>query len=134
VPIQLDASRGSIVVASFNGVVTDAELDAYHESLHASMIAQRGPIVMIVDATHAISGGTAQRARQAAWMKENEHLLALHRAGTAYVVRSALMRTAVQAVLWIQPLPTPHVVVTSLAQAEVWAEEMLRDRTVRRSA
>lgn len=132
-PIRVDATRGSIVVTSFIGAISDAELTEYHDTTLALIRARRAPTVTIIDASQSVISSAGQRKLQAEWMRENQHLLAQFTVGIAFVIRSAIIRGAVQAVLWLQPLPMPHAVVTSLEQAEVWAEEMLRDRTVRKA-
>ena len=61
----------------------------------------------------------------AEWMKRHEEMMRGRTAGIAFVIESALVRGGLTAVLWLAPLPCPHVVVKTLDDAIVWCEQKL---------
>ena len=45
--------------------------------------------------------------------------------GGAFVISSPIIRGALAAILWMQPLPWPHTVVGDVAAGERWARKKL---------
>jgi len=114
-----------LLVVTFEGSVDDQEFDRYLAQLDA-LWQRKTRSVIVLDATKATRSTPTQRRKQADWLKENELLLRAYSAGTAFVISSPLIRGGLTAILWLQSLPTPHVVVGTLREAEHWARAQLQ--------
>ena len=118
--IEFDDSGFPLVVARFRGPATDAEVDAYLARLERPLI--RGEsYVAIIDGTHAAPGTPVQRRAMAEWMRSRAKLIQTHVLGAAIVAPSSLIRGALTAIFWIQPLPCPHRITSTMEEAERWA-------------
>jgi len=124
--IRVDESRFPLMVVTFEDTVDDDQFGAYLATLDAH-IARRVRCAFVMDATRAGRTSAVQRRRQADWMKENEHVLRTYSAGYAFVISSPLIRGALTAILWLQPMPAPHVVVGTFGEGERWARAQLEN-------
>ena len=77
---------------------------------------------VVLDAKHFTKQTAMHRKLAADWMAEHEALLKKTTMGVALVFDNALMRGALQAVLWMQPMPVPHRVFSTMEEAEGWVE------------
>ena len=59
-------------------------------------------------------------------MKHNDALLRTYSAGSAFVISSPLVRGGLTAILWLQALPSPFIVVATRPEAESWARAQLQ--------
>lgn len=123
--LEYDESRFPLVLVRPSGRATDAELEALLVALKRPLL-RREKYVEIFDGTHADPGTPTQRRALAEWMRAHTSLISSYSLGTAIVMPSPLVRGALTAVFWIQPLPCPYTVVSTMAEAERWAEEKLR--------
>ncbi len=118
--IHVDDSNSPLVVVTFESAVDDEEFERYLARLDA-LWRHKMRRVLVVDATRAARTPATQRRRQADWMRVNEELLRSYAAGFAFVINSPLVRGALTAILWLQSLPSPFIVVSTLPEAERWA-------------
>ena len=58
-------------------------------------------------------------------MKANHDKSAAYCAGYAFVIDSAVVRGILTAILWLAPMPAPHVVVSTVEEGERWLREKL---------
>lgn len=114
-----------LIVVTFEGAVDDAQFESYLGRLDA-LWARKARAAILLDATRAARTPATQRKRQAEWLKANESSLRTHCAGTAFVINSPLVRGGLTAILWLQALPSPFIVVATLTEAERWARERLQ--------
>ncbi len=128
-PIQIDESRRSILLVSLTGAVSDEEFEQYLGKLTDVVLARESDTVTIFDLTRAESASASRRQRQARWLAENDEAIGRHSLGSAFVVRSTVTRAALTAILWLQPMERPYVVVGTVADAEAWARARLRGAT-----
>jgi hypothetical protein len=128
--IRVDETRWPLILVTFTGVATDDEFTAYLEE-HARLVCRREKKVMVIDAMRAGTTQPTQRKQQAEWQRQHEKALAAYSLGTAFAIGSAIVRGALTAILWVQPLPNPHFVAASLADAERWAAARLLDAGLR---
>jgi hypothetical protein len=124
-PIAIDDTRRPLIVVTFVGSATDAEFDAYLDAMATSVLARRERTVTLLDATRSDATPAAQRRRQAEWLKTHDAELRRYSLGTAFVIRSPIVRGVLTAILWIQPMSVPYTVVATRNEGEAWAAEML---------
>ena len=123
--IVYDASRWPLAVVTFTGDRTEAEFDGYLRRM-SEYVAREETFATVVDTTRSGGMPATQRRKQAEWMRENEGALRRHSAGTAFVIRSAVVRGVLTAILWMHPIAQEYVVVATQAEGVRWAREQLR--------
>jgi hypothetical protein len=105
-----------LVVLTAVGEQTEQDFEGYLAK--ADRLLQRRELyASIFDARRAAPIGPRLRKRQAEWIKQNEPLLRSFVVATSLVMTSALHRGIFRAISWMQPLPYPHSIDTSLAKA-----------------
>jgi hypothetical protein len=125
--ITIDESRRPIVTVRFKGSATDEEFRAYLRDMSEQILARRQKTVTILDAGTWSTSTATQRQLQAEWLREHKDELKRFSLGSAFVIRSPLVRGVLTAIFWIQPMETAHVVVPTVAEAEAWARDRLRE-------
>jgi hypothetical protein len=127
--IAVDDSKYPLVRVTFDGAVAEHAFDEYLRSL-SRVLSRRARNVVIFDAIRAAAPSARERAKQAAWLKQHREVIERFSCGSAFVIRSALIRSALTAILWLAPIPGAHTVVATVAEAEAWALERLREAGV----
>lgn len=123
--ITVDTSRAPLLFVRFDGGVDDDAFRAYLGQLTAWL--DRGErYAIVLDARTATPPPAAQRRMQADMMKSEHTRLNKLCVGGAFVIPSPLVRGALTAILWIQPLPWEHTVVADVETAEAWARNRLQ--------
>lgn len=116
-----------LYVVRFEGIASDAQFAAY--LAHVLRITQRGEVhAMVYDASAAGWVPPSQRQLQVEWMREHDKLNRDTTAGLAFVLPSPLVRGVLTAMLWLAPMPCPHLVARTLDQGLVWCRERLTER------
>ena len=130
--ISIDDRHWPLVVFRYQGEVSMPDLEA---CLHRQeeMIVRQQPCVSLVLTTELKMWETAVLRRQADWIKAHHDDLRKLSLGVALVIASPVVRGMLKAVLWLQPIPQPHVVVPSIAQALPWLRTRLAERKLRTS-
>jgi len=127
-PITVE-ERGQLLITTYYGAATDAQYRAHLEEMDALVESNLRDSsrrwAVIVDASRWLKSTARQRQMHAEWMKRHEEVMRGRTAGIAFVIESALVRGGLTAVLWLAPLPCPHVVVKTLDDAIVWCEQKL---------
>lgn len=126
-PIQFDVSRHPVVQVRFSGALEDAEMLRYLEDMDR-VLQRREMYGAIFDARDVTSVSPKQRRIQADWLEKNESLLRDYAAGYAFVITSQLIRGVLTAILWLKPMPSEHVVVATVEEAERWLGVRIRAR------
>jgi hypothetical protein len=83
--------------------------------------------VCILDASRIRAGTIEQGQQQAAWVKEHAALLRQWQLGSAHVISSPAIRLVTSFILYLQPLPAPHIIVPHLSEAVEWALARLEE-------
>ena len=91
------------------------------------ILARRQQTVTILDTTRSDSTSAAQRKKQADWLAKHKEDLRRYSLGTAFVIKSAMVRGVLTAIFWLQPMDRPHTIVATLSEAEGWAALKLRE-------
>lgn len=97
-----------------------------HEIMEQGKPSQIYRWVVINDLTTPVFGSPIHRKRQAQWMIAHDAEIRYRTSGIAFVMTSGLVRTTLTAVFWLAPLPAPHGIFATLAEAMSWAKA--RDR------
>ena len=123
--IHMDRRRAPLIRVTLCGTVTDKAFERYladsDQVIGASM-----PYVLFYDAAGEATISADQRRRQVAWIRRNDAALRKLCHGAAFYFDSALTRGALTAVLWMEPLPFNHMIVSSRHEGLKWAEDRLR--------
>ena len=88
-------------------------------------------IATIVDLSQADRADAMQRRMQAKWFEEHEAVLRRVNLGTAFVVRSQLVRGAITAVFWMRPPPHDYTITVSFGDAIDWCIGKLQAHGIR---
>lgn len=131
--IQIDESRKPLLVVTFTGVPTEEDFTDYLER-QTRVVLRREKNVTLIDAMGVKTVLPSQRKRQAEWQRQHEHLLRTYSLGTSFAISSPVVRGFLTAILWVQPLPHPHHVAASRADAEIWAVAQLQAAGLRTPA
>jgi hypothetical protein len=124
--LSIDESLWPLRVARFEGIISSQQFEDYLEKSSACL--HRGQqYVSIMDFTHGGPPPFDQRQRQAAWIREHEQLLRQWSLGVAFVITSPIVRLAVSASLYWQPLPVPYLLTPRMSEATNWAIQRLEE-------
>ena len=117
--IDVDDRHWPLVIYRFNGVVTMSELEAYLKR-QDEMLSRRELTMALVLTDKVKMWDTPVLKRQAEWVKEHRDILRRYSLGVALVIQSPLVRGMLRAILWMQPMPQPHAVCSTSAEALEW--------------
>lgn len=91
-------------------------VEAYFDEM-TQLLVRPGPHVILLDCTAAHLPSTSTRRRHLEWQAAHRDLIRAGVGGVAFVIPSAVIRGALTAALWMQPLEAPHVVVRTRREA-----------------
>jgi hypothetical protein len=117
--IEVDDSHWPLVLFRFSGQVSMAELEAYL-ARQDQLLGRQQMTGSLVLTDNLKMWETAVLRRQADWIKHNVESLRRYSVGAALIIHSPIVRGMLKAILWIQPMPQPHVVTDSVDQALAW--------------
>ena len=123
--IHIDDQYWPIIVFRFSGQISMTELEGYL-AWQDKMVARCLPNASLVVTENLRMWEMPVLRKQAAWIKEHEPLLRKYSVGAALVITSPVVRGMLKALLWMQPMPQPHYVCSSTAEALVWLRDRLR--------
>lgn len=123
--LHIDESHHPIVVFTFDGALTDAELDALLERIVA-IGDRKERIAYLMDATRADWLTTPQRQRLQEVMRRRRSLTSGYCAGIALVMTRSVPRVMLRAILAVSPLTVPHGVFGRFDDAVRFASQRLR--------
>jgi hypothetical protein len=92
------------------------DLDVYFSQMERVLM-RPGPHVLLVDCQRATIPSTTTRRRHLAWNTKHRDRIRDRVAGMAFVIPSAVIRGALTAIFWMQPLEAPYVVVKTRDEA-----------------
>jgi hypothetical protein len=94
----------------------EVDLDAYFDEMERVLM-RPGPHVLLVDCQRATIPSTTTRRRHLAWNTKHRERIRDRVGGMAFVIPSAVIRGALTALFWMQPLEAPYVVVKTRDEA-----------------
>lgn len=128
-PIHVD-DQGTIITVTYYSGATDEQYEAHLAEMDAIVERNKrriGSWVVINDTTRWMKSNANQRKMHAAWMSRHEDMMRARTAGVAFVIDNAIVRGGLTAVLWLAPLPCPHCIVKTMAEAKRWAQQRLEE-------
>lgn len=127
-PISINRDFLPLYVITHKDVVTEEEFEVYLNDVTRSMYEPSSSRrILIQDATDSEPASPKVRKRQAEWLKQHEARLAELTIATVFVIPSSFVRGVLTAILWLQPLPMPHHVCSTLEEALEWSEMRLAE-------
>lgn len=124
--VTLSAAHWPLLHICVQGQADEPTVDEYLEALTRASTLHRGPRVVLVDATKCGYVSSYARRRQAEWIRTHEELIRTSTLGVAFALNTPLVRGALTAILWLEPLSCPYVVVrdaaTALTRCTTWLE------------
>lgn len=122
--ITVNVERWPLIHVRFQGSAEISIWDSYLAQLTRAITTRPGKRVMIMDASECGMVSAAARRKQAEWMARHDENTRLFTVGIAFVLPSSLLRGALTAVFWLQPLPCPYAIVkdnpTGLERCDAW--------------
>ena len=109
-------ARFPLVVFTASGVSDERDSAVLLKSLE-KLLARRQRYVLIFDGREQKSVSMNELKPLAKFMKENEKALVEWCRGQATLVSSPMIRGALKAFLWLQPMPYPHEVCATYEDA-----------------
>ncbi len=123
-PIAIDRGEFPMVVVRYRGAPTLAEFQSYLAALEELYRGGRS-FGLVFDSSGGDSPPAMHRKLQADFMAKHERLIRALNMGTAFVIDSVVLRGALTAILWLQPLPCPHFICGEVEEARRWVRARL---------
>jgi len=117
--IDIDDRYWPLVLFRFSGDVSLPQLNEYLKR-QEQMIERRQMMGSLVLTDNLKLWDTPVLRRQAEWIKTNVEQLRRYSVGAALIIGSPVVRGMLKAVLWIQPMPQPHLVTANVDDALAW--------------
>lgn len=115
--ITVDVSAWPFVRVTYVGTVDDAAFERYVQE-QAALLKRKERYVILFDARRSGMPSAKQRQRMASYMRSHQDELRRFCRRGAFVIDSPLVRGALTAILWLQPLPFEHEVFADIEAAE----------------
>ncbi|MFT3922414.1 MAG: hypothetical protein QM778_07770 [Myxococcales bacterium] len=123
--IEVSSARWPLIKVRFVGQADDVTVDNYLEELSRA-ISRPGRRTLLMDATECGYVSSYARRRQAEWMRQQEPTIRRETVGIAFALTAPLVRGALTAILWLEPLSCPYAVVrdeaAALSRCRAWLE------------
>jgi hypothetical protein len=129
-PITLDVTHYPLVITTATGALIDDDYLSYLVALEAATLARKRAYAHVYDALGAGIMSPTQRKLQADYIVRNKAEIARCNRGTAFALRSPLIRGVLTAVQWMSPPPYPYAVVSTREEAIGWCSARLAERPV----
>ena len=124
--IVVSTERWPLIVVRFIGQFDEPTFETYLEDLTRAITSRQGPRAILMDATQCGYVSSYARKRQAEWMRTNTSSTRRETLGVAFALDAPLVRGALTAILWLEPLSCPYAVVrdevTAMARCRSWLE------------
>ena len=115
--ITVDRGDWPLVRITFDGTVDEEQFEAYVRA-HADLLDLGEPYVAIFDAREGGVPSAMQRQLMASCTRTRQEDIAKLCVRCVFVISNPVIRGALTAILWLQPMPCPHDVVSSMEDAE----------------
>jgi hypothetical protein len=123
--ITCDEGQRPLVTIAFEGAVSDEVFETQYLSLLQRLVRRDEKRVILFDSRKSGTASAKQRQLQAQWMRNNKAQTKANTLGCVFVLDSVFSRGALTAILWLQPMPCPHAVVSNMDAALEKASQWL---------
>ena len=117
--------HGRLVTVTFNGGVTDAELQSMLDRLQELVRDSVLRPAFVFDVSAGVVPPARQRQTMGQWLRAHQASIGRNCEAAAYVLPNAGLRGMLTAILWIAPHPIPHLVCGTVAEGKSWARGRL---------
>ena len=124
--ITVRGDRWPLLEIRFEGELDDREFEAYLEEYERYFARGEQYAATFITEPHSPMTKARHAKLQTEWISKHEAQLSALCVGAAFVLPSAVMRGALRAMLWMQPLPVPYRVFGSGSEAVDWADAQLQ--------
>ncbi len=128
--LTVDTGRWPLVVLTFAGRPTTADLTAHLAEIEELVLQRKLPFVQVIDQARAAAPDAMQRALIADHQTQQEVLYRAYCIGEVYVT-SPRIRGAMVAVFWLAKPPYPYAFVDTRKEGIDWARSRLRSHGLR---
>lgn len=121
----LDDRHWPLAIIAVKGLLRGEEFERYlrsYDVLLARAAEEKGKYVLIFDALAGKTLELPEMRLHAEWIKNNVERLQTYNLGVAFMISSAIVRGALKAILWLQPMPQPYTIVSTFDEALRWVE------------
>ncbi|MEL6341647.1 MAG: STAS/SEC14 domain-containing protein [Myxococcota bacterium] len=126
---EFDHQHAPIHIIRFTGAQpTDDGFQAYLNGLSA-LYEDLSPLAIVFDAEQGLNIGLRYQRMQADWLKRMDGAMRAYCRGTAYVIKSALVRMTLRAIFALQPQPAPYKITADRDEAMQWCRDQLAEDT-----
>jgi hypothetical protein len=124
--IRVHTDCWPLIYVTFQGSSDGPLFERYLEDLTRAVRLHSGPRVIVMDATACSYVSASARKKQADWMRAHEQETREFTLGIAFILPSSLLRGALTAILWLQPLTCPSAIVkdasAAVTRCQSWLE------------
>lgn len=122
--IHYDDSRSPLIIFTWRGTISDADVESFTEKMIATLARQQR-FAVLVDTRDSDRPTPKQRQRLAKWANDHASASKQFNVGVSFVIDKAIIRGALTAILWLAPMPMAHSVCAKFDDAEAWLIERL---------
>jgi hypothetical protein len=125
--ITFDDSLWPLLNVKFTGANSNEEFEGYLSKM-SEFLARQQHLITIFDSSEATaSPSMEQRQRQVEWLTQNEEQLRQWSLGSAFVIKSPVIRLAMNVIYTLKQPPSPYTVTGDVQAARIWAADRFRD-------
>lgn len=123
--ITIKGDRWPQVVIHFRGELTDEEFEAYLAEYENYLERRERYAAILITEPHSPMTKPRHAKLQTEWIAAHEQEIRSFCVGLAFVLPSVVMRGALRAMLWMQPLPVPYRVFATVPEGFEWTQAIL---------
>lgn len=124
---EFDRTQFPVIAINFTGEKeTEENFKLYLQEL-GNNYERKEKFALVFELTNAPLPNVKYQLKQAAWMKENKHLIKKYCYGVAYVIPGAVMRNVLKFIFSVQQNPVQFKVFSTFEEGEAWATGLIAE-------
>ena len=132
-PARFDDTHWPLIDLRLTGIDEGSDIEIMLAGLSRRL--RRGRCALLFDTTEVVPPTLSQAQEnvrlEGQWLRANQELVRSNLVAVAFVIPGSAVRFALSGVLLIAPLPAPHIVASSEAEARAYCLEALRKDSLR---